>query len=122
MTEDAQVQAWAYTVTEVNKAEREFQKHALVTLEVKPEKVKHVATVGSVLVSTAQPLGHLAAYLLEPQSEDGLEKIMQSVTVNLAWPVVAGAHETSITLEIRGGLDEKLLGDAASEVASVPAD
>jgi hypothetical protein len=78
---------------------------------------------GSVTVSASHPLAIDAQpYYTVSQSEDGLEKIMQSVTVNLAWPVVAGTHETSITLEIRGGLDERLLGDAASAVEGVPAD
>ncbi len=72
LREDIEIAAERYAVTEVNKAEREFQKHALVTLEVKPEKAKATARAGSALVCTAQPLGNLAAYLLEPQSEDGL--------------------------------------------------
>jgi dipeptidyl aminopeptidase/acylaminoacyl peptidase len=70
--EDVQVDAQGYVATEVNKADHEFQKHALVTLEVKPEKVKKMAPAGCVVVRTAQPLGNFAAYLLEPQSEDGL--------------------------------------------------
>lgn len=70
--EDVELDAQGYVVTEVNKAEREFQKHRLVTLEVKPERVHEKAAAGSVVVRTAQPLGTFAAYLLEPQSEDGL--------------------------------------------------
>jgi dipeptidyl aminopeptidase/acylaminoacyl peptidase len=72
LTEGTEVEAQSYTVTEVEKAAREFQKHVLVTLEVKPEKVKYATPAGSMLVPTAQPLGQLAAYLLEPQAEDGL--------------------------------------------------
>ncbi|HET6572003.1 MAG TPA: M14 family metallopeptidase, partial [Fimbriiglobus sp.] len=72
LTEAVAVEGQAYTVTEAHKAKNEFQKHALVTLEVKPGKVKQTVPVGSVVVPTAQPLGNLAAYLLEPQAEDGL--------------------------------------------------
>jgi dipeptidyl-peptidase-4 len=72
LREDVQLDAQHYVVTEVRKTERPFQNHALVTLEVKPEPVEQRASAGSVLVRTDQPLGHLAAYLLEPQAEDGL--------------------------------------------------
>jgi hypothetical protein len=34
--------------------------------------VERVAPAGSFLVSTAQPLGRLAVYLLDPESDDGL--------------------------------------------------
>src|SRR5688572_5800196 len=71
---------------------------------------------GSVIVATSHPVAVDAEpYYTVSQSEDGLEKIMQSVTLTLSWPVTAGSHDTSITFEVRGGLDEKLLEDAASE-------
>jgi dipeptidyl aminopeptidase/acylaminoacyl peptidase len=49
-----------------------FQKHQTVSLEatVRPESRRIPA--GTILVRTAQPLGDLAAYILEPQSADGL--------------------------------------------------
>ena len=72
------VQPWAgdatvevYTVTAVERAQREFQGHRLVQLEA-TAAVARRSFAGSALVSTAQPLGTLAVYLLEPQSEDGL--------------------------------------------------
>jgi hypothetical protein len=78
---------------------------------------------GSVSVSTNHAVAMDAQpYYTVSQSEDGLEKIMQSVTLTLAWAVAAGAHDTSVTLEIRGGLDEKLLQDQSSEAEGVPAD
>ena len=60
------------TVQEVRRAERAFQKHQLVTLEVVPKKLTRMVPPGTLLVRTGQPLGTLAAYLLEAQSEDGL--------------------------------------------------
>jgi dipeptidyl-peptidase-4 len=73
LREDIELEALAYTVTEVNRAEREFQKHRLVTLEVRPDVArKTTARAGSAVIRTDQPLGTFAAYLLEPQSEDGL--------------------------------------------------
>ena len=46
------------------------------------------------------------------QSEDGLEKIMQSVTLTLTWPVTPGTQETSLVLAVAGGFDESSLGAA----------
>jgi dipeptidyl-peptidase-4 len=60
-----------YTVTDVERAEREFQGHRLVQLEA-TTAVARRSFAGGAFVSTAQPLGTLAVYLLEPQSEDGL--------------------------------------------------
>ncbi|MHC4650003.1 MAG: M14 family metallopeptidase [Planctomycetota bacterium] len=60
-----------YTITAVQRAEREFQGHHLVRLEAEAA-VERRSFADAVLVSTAQPLGTLAVYLLEPQSADGL--------------------------------------------------
>jgi dipeptidyl aminopeptidase/acylaminoacyl peptidase len=49
-----------------------YQKHALVALQATPRKETRRFEAGTILVKTAQPLGNLAAYLLEPQSADGL--------------------------------------------------
>ncbi|MHC5007111.1 MAG: M14 family metallopeptidase [Planctomycetota bacterium] len=60
-----------YTVTAVERAKRAFQGHRLVHLEA-TSAVARRSFADSAFVSTAQPLGTLAVYLLEPQSEDGL--------------------------------------------------
>jgi hypothetical protein len=60
-----------YTITHAKQAERPFQGHHLVQLEARAEDAIVRAGPGWVLVPTAQPLGTLAVYLLEPQSEDG---------------------------------------------------
>ncbi len=62
----------AYTVTEIRRAKREFQGHHEVEVETSCEVVHRSLPAGSHIVRTAQPLGTLAVYLLEPQSEDGL--------------------------------------------------
>src|SRR5207247_2032272 len=49
-----------------------FQKHPLVSLEATARKESRRLAAGSILVRTAQANGTLAAYLLEPQSDDGL--------------------------------------------------
>ncbi len=61
----------SYLVTEMKRARREFQGHRLLTLEVEARATTAAFTDAHV-VRLAQPLGNLAAYLLEPQATDGL--------------------------------------------------
>jgi dipeptidyl-peptidase-4 len=72
LTADTEVAAQAYRVDRITTADKEFQKHKLVSVEVTPRQRKFTAKTGMIVVRCAQPLGTLAAYLLEPQSEDGL--------------------------------------------------
>ncbi len=69
--EQTELDTETYTVTDT-KEEREFQKHKLRTVEATATKTKTKAEPGAFLVRTAQPLGQLAAYLLEPMADDGL--------------------------------------------------
>ncbi len=61
-----------YTITGIERAEAPFQGHRLVLLEAHAGLQRRDIPEGSLLVPTAQPLGTLAVYLLEPESEDGL--------------------------------------------------
>ena len=47
-------------------------------------------------------------YFTVSQSEDGLEKVMQSVTVAMSWPVAAGTQQVQLVLEAKPGLDVSL--------------
>jgi dipeptidyl-peptidase-4 len=49
-----------------------YQKRQLVEIEATGRKEARRIAAGTILVRTTQPLGILAAYLLEPQAEDGL--------------------------------------------------
>jgi dipeptidyl aminopeptidase/acylaminoacyl peptidase len=49
-----------------------YQKRQLIEVETTSRKEARRIAAGTVLVRTNQPLGTLAAYLLEPQAEDGL--------------------------------------------------
>jgi hypothetical protein len=71
MTKDVDLEVEAYKVIKITRA-ASFQKHQPLTLEVVSQKEKHRVKAGTFLVPTAQPLGSLAVYLLEPQSSDGL--------------------------------------------------
>ncbi len=72
LREPVALEVEAFKPTEVKAAPRLFQGHWMdqVKGEYAPEKKEFPA--GTYLVPTAQPLGNLAAYLLEPRSDDGL--------------------------------------------------
>ena len=72
LREDVELDAEAYTVGEVHRAAQPFQKHSLLTLEVSAKTAPRTVPAGTFVVRTDQPAGLLAAYLLEPQAEDGL--------------------------------------------------
>ncbi|MFG0284999.1 MAG: S9 family peptidase, partial [Phycisphaerales bacterium JB039] len=73
LREDIEIPAEVYTVTGFRRSRRAFEGHELVVdldATVLPRTVR--AEAGWMVVPTDQALGSLAAYLLEPQSEDGL--------------------------------------------------
>lgn len=61
-----------YTITKATPASRPFQGHVLATVEVTAAPSRAEVRQGDWYVTTAQPLGNLVVYLLEPESEDGL--------------------------------------------------
>src|SRR5262249_26741859 len=72
LREDIELDLQVYKVEKVNKADRVFQKHKLETVEVARRDETRKVNAGLIVVRTDQKLGTLAAYLLEPQAEDGL--------------------------------------------------
>ena len=72
LREDIDLDVEVYRVKKVNRAQREYQKHFAVTLDVDQRAESRRIPAGTIYVKTAQPLGTFAAYLLEPQAEDGL--------------------------------------------------
>ena len=72
LTADAELTVEVYRVDRIRVAAEEFQKHKLVTVDATPRQMKQTVKTGVIVVRCAQPLGTLAAYLLEPLSEDGL--------------------------------------------------
>ncbi|HVQ39277.1 MAG TPA: M14 family metallopeptidase [Pyrinomonadaceae bacterium] len=61
-----------FIVGNVTRAQRPFQKHHEVKITGAYKKESMTFPSGTVIVRTAQPLGILACYLLEPESDDGL--------------------------------------------------
>jgi dipeptidyl aminopeptidase/acylaminoacyl peptidase len=71
LREDIELDVEVYQVQKITRAAA-FQKHEAVSLRTMARKEGRRVPAGSILVRTAQPLGSLAAYLLEPESADGL--------------------------------------------------
>jgi dipeptidyl-peptidase-4 len=61
-----------YAIDRIEQVGRPFQNHTPIRLETTARCQRRTFQAGSFLVRTAQPLGNLIVYLLEPQSEDGL--------------------------------------------------
>lgn len=59
-------------ITSVDRAERAFQGHQLVQVEADTFIKQRDFPPGSHIIYTAQPLGTLIVFMLEPESEDGL--------------------------------------------------
>jgi len=62
----------AFTIDTVISATRLFQARRETRVQGKWDRALQAFPTGSFIVSTAQPLGTLVVYLLEPESEDGL--------------------------------------------------
>ena len=73
LREDLDLDVEAYRVDEVGKpASSGWDRQDLVELRVSLRRETRRVPAGTLIIRTAQPLGNLALYLLEPRSEDGL--------------------------------------------------
>ncbi|MGB8957617.1 MAG: M14 family metallopeptidase [Candidatus Aminicenantales bacterium] len=72
LTAPATLETEAFRLKEVKGAERLYQGHRTNSVKGEYAVEKREFPAGTYLVRTAQPLGRLAAYLLEPESDDGL--------------------------------------------------
>ena len=73
LREDIELDVELYRVDEVGKpASSGWDRQDVVELRVSSRQETRRLPAGTLLVKTAQPLGNLVVYLLEPRSEDGL--------------------------------------------------
>ncbi len=72
LREDVELDVEVYKMDRLTRALVPFQKHNLLSIDATVRKETRLLNAGTVIVRTAQPLGTLAGYLLEPQAEDGL--------------------------------------------------
>jgi hypothetical protein len=72
LAEAASLEVEAFRIQEIKGAERIYQGHRTNTVKGAAAVETREFAAGTLVVRTAQPLGRLAAYLLEPESDDGL--------------------------------------------------
>jgi dipeptidyl aminopeptidase/acylaminoacyl peptidase len=74
LREDIELPVEAYRIDRIDRNQRpsSWEKLSVTKLEATARKETRKIPAGTAVVKTAQPLGSLAACLLEPQSEDGL--------------------------------------------------
>lgn len=72
LREDIELDVEVDRITSLRESERPFQNRRLLTPDIERRAGLMGIPAGTLVVRTDQPLGRLAAYLLEPQSEDGL--------------------------------------------------
>ena len=72
LAEPLEAEVVTFTPSSLTKASRPFQGHHELRMQGAYESGRTTLPAGSLVVRLAQPLGRLAAYLLEPESDDGL--------------------------------------------------
>jgi hypothetical protein len=72
LTEAVTLETEAFRIKDIKGSERLYQGHRTNAVKGESAPEKREFPAGTFLVRMAQPLGRLAAYLLEPESDDGL--------------------------------------------------
>ena len=112
LREDIELDLEIYRIGKVNK-KAFFQKRQLIEVEATPRKESRRMTAGAIVVKTHQPLSTLAAYLLEPQAEDGLcawSFFEDTVREGADYPVVRLPNETPLlTIPARPLAEDRVL-------------
>ena len=72
LTKPAKLEVESFRITEIKGAERLYQGHRMNSVKGDYNLEEKEFPAGTLFISTAQPLANVAAYLLEPESDDGL--------------------------------------------------
>ncbi len=72
LAEQKKIDTETYTIESIERSDRKYQGHHMVTVEASLAQSDRDWPVGTWVVSMDQPLATLAMYLLEPESDDGL--------------------------------------------------
>jgi hypothetical protein len=105
LVEPVTMDAEAFAITSSTQSEREFQKHRERELEGRWEPVRETLPAGTIVVPTAQPLGRLAFYLLDPRSDDGLvawNVLDKALEGAVRYPILRAASSPPGVIEDRG--------------------
>jgi len=71
LSEAIEIEVETNRIQSIRKADRPFQGHKMTSLQTEQHRASQSFPPGTYVIRTAQPLGKLAAYLLEPTSDDG---------------------------------------------------
>ncbi len=69
---DTAAELQIYSINDIKRSSSPFQRHSMVSADATARTEKKTIAAGSYLIETAQPLGRLVFYMLEPMSNDGL--------------------------------------------------
>jgi hypothetical protein len=72
LTAPAVLEVESFAIESIRRNERAFQKHREVKLTGRASSGRIAFPAGTCVVRSAQPLAALAAYLLDPESDDGV--------------------------------------------------
>jgi dipeptidyl aminopeptidase/acylaminoacyl peptidase len=109
LREDIDLGVQAFSVTSLEREARPYQKRTLLTVGGMWIDRELRVPAGTLVVKTAQPHGKLAAYLLEPETEDGLTKwgtLTDQLKLNTDAPVMKSYGNVPLTLGAAPGLPE----------------
>ena len=128
LNQDQKLEVSIQVIKDLNRNERVFQKHRMLQAQSQQENGTREFKRGTFVVRTAQPLGRLAAYLLECESNDGLvfwNFLDRELQVDKEYPIyrldnrvdldvsnVSKASQTGrITLDMIGGSESVIPKD-----------
>lgn len=110
LREDIEVNAQAYRLGAITRSERPYEGHRMVTgLEAFAMPRTQRLVAGSYIVRTGQRLGSLVAYMLEPQSSDGLVAwnfLDDELSAGGEYPILRLPEATPMTLRSARPLPE----------------
>ena len=72
LTEDVEIEVLRFKINELKGANSPNQGHYNTNIKGEYIAEKNHFAAGTIIIKTGQPLGNLAAYLLEPEADDGL--------------------------------------------------
>ncbi len=111
--EDIELDIATQRVDLVSRSDRPFQQHTLSTVDTAVVEGSQRVPAGWWEVRTAQPLGTLASYLLEPMAEDGLAAwgLIDGVTEGNEYPILRVPIATPILAVAAPDLPEDAKSD-----------
>lgn len=115
LTQSVRLIVEAFRVTELRGQERPYQGHRLNTVEGEYFEEEKEFPAGTLFIPLAQPLANVAAYLLEPESDDGLlvwnffdrHLAPQWSRTPQAYPVYKILQPTALVKELTGQKDNE---------------